>query len=158
MLKFSFMDNDSCKDKYERNLLNTYIEKNKYIKYCPSVPHCGNIVKINSDEPLDQNVICDCAMEFCFICLGDPHNPATCEMIQKWKGKSEEEYLSNKLIRESTRACPSCKKPITKNGGCNHMVGLVYSFDIFRLVHVGQNFVGFVAKNIMDTLVGPTFH
>jgi ariadne-1 len=149
------MENDLSKDKYERNLLNTYIQKNKYIKYCPSVPHCGNIVKINSDEPLDQNVICDCAKEFCFLCLGEPHNPATCEMVEKWKGKSEEEFLSNKLIRESTRPCPSCKKPIIKNGGCNHMVGPLICSNL-RLVHVGKNFVGFVEKNIMVTLVVST--
>eukprot|EP01080_Neovahlkampfia_damariscottae_P001292 gene1292-11376_t len=116
-----FIGNDMEKDRYEQILLEKYIESNKYVKYCPSKPFCGNIVKINSDEPLDQTVVCDCSLEYCFLCCEEPHKPSDCEMIKRWKSQSDKEFLSLKFLSNETRPCPKCRQPIIKNGGCNHM-------------------------------------
>ncbi|KAH9758523.1 putative E3 ubiquitin-protein ligase ARI2 [Citrus sinensis] len=37
-------------DKFDRFMLESYIEDNKRVKWCPSVPHCGNAIRIEVDE------------------------------------------------------------------------------------------------------------
>lgn len=37
------------------------------------------------------------------------------------KIKKEEEKASKKLIQETAKACPGCKRPVEKSYGCDHM-------------------------------------
>lgn len=55
-----------------------YVDDNRKVKWCPSVPHCGRAVRINSDPHVE--VTCHCGQQFCFACNDPPHTPATCEM------------------------------------------------------------------------------
>ena len=34
-------------DKYEQKLLDSYIEDNKSVRWCPSVPHCGCAIQVH---------------------------------------------------------------------------------------------------------------
>ncbi|GAU15722.1 hypothetical protein TSUD_89460 [Trifolium subterraneum] len=44
-------------EKYERFLLESYIEDNKRVKWCPSTPHCGNAIRVEGDD------LCECRDE-----------------------------------------------------------------------------------------------
>ncbi|KAK6136833.1 hypothetical protein DH2020_029428 [Rehmannia glutinosa] len=37
-------------EKFDRFLLESYIEDNKMVKWCPSIPHCGNAIRVEDDE------------------------------------------------------------------------------------------------------------
>ncbi|KAF2305872.1 hypothetical protein GH714_008518 [Hevea brasiliensis] len=43
-------------EKFDRFLLESYIEDNKMVKWCPSTPHCGNAIRIEEDECCEVNV------------------------------------------------------------------------------------------------------
>jgi hypothetical protein len=76
------------------------------------------------------------AHRFCFACgVHEPHWPATCELMESWKAKVQEEVslvgegkvgsyqdVAQQLwLRTNTRPCPKCEAPIEKVEGCNHM-------------------------------------
>jgi hypothetical protein len=52
--------------------------------------------------------------EFCSLCHDIDHGTAPCELTR--------DQASEALIAESSKPCPECTAPITKNGGCNHMI------------------------------------
>ncbi|XVE69964.1 hypothetical protein DITRI_Ditri10aG0033300 [Diplodiscus trichospermus] len=106
-------------DKFDRFLLESYIEDNKRVKWCPSVPHCGNAIRIEDDEPCE--VECPCGMQFCFSCLSEAHSPCSCLMWDLWSKKCQDESETVNWITINTKPCPKCRKPVEKNGGCNHV-------------------------------------
>ena len=79
----------------------------------------------------------DCGNDhfFCWECLGDAHEPCACADWINWQKKirqirpeelhntdSETESAVNCLwLVTNSKPCPSCKSPIQKNEGCNHM-------------------------------------
>jgi len=92
------------------------------LKYCPS-PNCSFIIlceRILKKEP----VTCGCGFIFCFKCsdfdVGD-HIPATCEQIETWLKKANEDEENLMWFKANAKKCPNCKKNIEKNGGCMHM-------------------------------------
>ncbi|ESR48151.1 hypothetical protein CICLE_v10003455mg [Citrus x clementina] len=104
-------------DKFERFLLESYIDDNRRVKWCPSVPHCGNAIQVEADELCE--VECACGFQFCFSCSSVAHSPCSCLMWELWSKKFEVESLSLNWISSHTKPCPKCCKPIEKNGGCN---------------------------------------
>jgi len=103
--------------RYKRVLLESYIEDNQRVKWCPSVPHCGNAIKVKSDEILEPE--CDCGARFCFGCGEVPHSPCTCAMWRAWGQKCQDETETSHWLNANTKPCPKCEKPVEKNGGCN---------------------------------------
>jgi ariadne-1 len=59
-----------------------------------------------------------CKTSFCFKCGGDPHEPSTCDAINDW---NLVHGSSSFWIKINAKPCPTCKVPIEKNGGCNHV-------------------------------------
>ncbi|KAL1801858.1 probable E3 ubiquitin-protein ligase ARI2 isoform X1 [Daucus carota subsp. sativus] len=104
-------------EKFERYLLESYIEDNKMVKWCPSVPHCGNAIRTEDDEFCE--VECSCGLQFCFSCLSEAHSPCSCLMWELWSKKCQLESETVTWISDNTKACPKCHKPVEKNGGCN---------------------------------------
>lgn len=47
--------------------------------------------------------------------------PATCQFVDDWIKKESSESENIKWMAINTKKCPSCNKPIEKNGGCMHM-------------------------------------
>ena len=64
--------------KFESKLLASYIEDNNLARWCPSVPHCGNAVRVESEPHCEP--VCSCGLKFCFNCCEAPHSPCTCDM------------------------------------------------------------------------------
>ncbi|CAA2988571.1 probable E3 ubiquitin- ligase ARI2 isoform X1 [Olea europaea subsp. europaea] len=99
-------------EKFDRYLLESYIEDNKMVKWCPSIPHCGNALRVENDEFCE--VECSCGSQFCFSCLSEAHSPCSCLMWEMWTKKCRDESET-----VHTKPCPKCHKPVEKNGGCN---------------------------------------
>ncbi|XVF63939.1 hypothetical protein PTKIN_Ptkin09bG0126800 [Pterospermum kingtungense] len=106
-------------EKFDRFLLESYIEDNRRVKWCPSVPHCGNAIRIEDDELCE--VECPCGMQFCFCCLSEAHSPCSCFIWELWSKKCQDESETVNWITTNTKPCPKCRKPVEKNGGCNHV-------------------------------------
>ncbi|KAJ4716447.1 RBR-type E3 ubiquitin transferase [Melia azedarach] len=104
-------------EKFDRFLLESYIEDNKMVKWCPSTPHCGNAIRVEEDEFCE--VECACGIQFCFSCLSEAHSPCSCLMWDLWAKKCRDESETVNWITVHTKPCPKCHKPVEKNGGCN---------------------------------------
>ncbi|KAL9449243.1 hypothetical protein AB3S75_011216 [Citrus x aurantiifolia] len=104
-------------DKFDRFMLESYIEDNKRVKWCPSVPHCGNAIRIEVDE--FREVECACGLQFCFRCSYEAHSPCSCYMWDLWSKKCQDESETVNYIAVHTKHCPKCQKLVEKNGGCN---------------------------------------
>ncbi|XP_072972706.1 probable E3 ubiquitin-protein ligase ARI2 isoform X2 [Typha angustifolia] len=104
-------------DRFDRFLLESYIEDNNKVKWCPSVPHCGNAIRVKGD--ICCEVECSCGLQFCFSCLSEAHSPCSCLMWELWIKKCRDESETVNWITVNTKLCPKCHKPVEKNGGCN---------------------------------------
>ncbi|KAG8368283.1 hypothetical protein BUALT_Bualt15G0029200 [Buddleja alternifolia] len=109
-------------EKFDRFLLESYIEDNKMVKWCPSIPHCGNAIRVKHDELCE--VECSCGLQFCFSCVSEAHSPCSCLMWKLWTKKCRDESETVNWITVHTKPCPKCHKPVEKNGGCN-LVGCI---------------------------------
>ncbi|KAK4256489.1 hypothetical protein QN277_009341 [Acacia crassicarpa] len=103
-------------EKFDRFLLESYIEDNRRAKWCPSVPHCGNAIRVEEEV---CEVECCCGLQFCFKCLSEIHSPCSCQMFELWANKCRDESESVNWITAHTKPCPKCHKPVEKSGGCN---------------------------------------
>uniref|UniRef100_A0A1J3CD46 RBR-type E3 ubiquitin transferase n=1 Tax=Noccaea caerulescens TaxID=107243 RepID=A0A1J3CD46_NOCCA len=103
--------------KFDRFLVESYIEDNKMVKWCPSTPHCGNAIRAEDDKLCE--VECSCGLQFCFSCLSQAHSPCSCLMWELWRKKCRDESETVNWITVHTKLCPKCCKPVEKNGGCN---------------------------------------
>ncbi|KAL6867566.1 hypothetical protein ACP4OV_015590 [Aristida adscensionis] len=104
-------------ERFERFLLESYIEDNDTVKWCPSIPHCGNAIRVKGD--IYCEVECTCGCQFCFNCSLQAHSPCSCMMWELWIKKCRDESETVNWITVNTKPCPRCHKPVEKNGGCN---------------------------------------
>ncbi|CAN7125149.1 unnamed protein product [Brassica rapa subsp. narinosa] len=104
-------------EKFDRFLVESYVDDNKLVKWCPSTPHCGNAIRKVDDD--GGEVECSCGHQFCFTCLGESHSPCSCLMWKLWTKKCEDESESVTWLTIHTRMCPKCSKPVHKTVGCN---------------------------------------
>ncbi|CAK7347658.1 unnamed protein product [Dovyalis caffra] len=104
-------------EKFDRFLLESYVEDNRRVKWCPSVPHCGNAIQVDDDVLCE--VECACGVQFCFSCSSEAHSPCSCRMWECWSKKCQDESETVNWITVHTKPCPKCHKAVEKNGGCN---------------------------------------
>ncbi|KAL4216921.1 Ankyrin repeat and IBR domain-containing protein 1 [Mactra antiquata] len=132
--------------------IKAFVDSNPNIKWCP-FPGCGRAVRLpeviegggasgvtsprHSRIPSDTSRAVDCGIGhyFCWECVGEAHEPCSCESLQKWLAEvneikpeklngteQETESAANCLwLVTNSKSCPNCKSPIQKNEGCNHM-------------------------------------
>ncbi|KAL8591046.1 hypothetical protein ACOMHN_015669 [Nucella lapillus] len=129
--------------------IKAFVDSNPDMKWCP-YPGCGRAVKLPEIDgmatscsqtrvaiPSDtsRSVDCGAAHYFCWECIGEAHEPCSCENWVKWQKKiadikpdilngteEETEMAANCLwLVTNSKPCPNCKSPIQKNEGCNHM-------------------------------------
>lgn len=86
-------------------------------------PNCKGWVVLDGNNNL-QSFICEvCSSENCLSCKAI-HPEKSCEEHKAEVKKNSDEQLTEKTIKESLEKreamlCPSCKRVITKNGGCD---------------------------------------
>eukprot|EP00899_Mesostigma_viride_P019115 jgi/Mesvir1/27204/Mv07050-RA.1 len=109
-------DSDALR-RFDRALLESYVEDNAQVKWCPSAPHCGHAVVVEGEVFCEPE--CSCGLRFCFTCGREPHSPCTCTMWEEWEAKCQGESETKNWLTANTKPCPKCHKPVEKNGGCN---------------------------------------
>ncbi|KAI8496115.1 Ankyrin repeat and IBR domain-containing protein 1 [Branchiostoma belcheri] len=133
--------------RYQQFDIKAFVETNPHIKWCP-FPGCGRAVRLPSESgtaPIGAEaqtshaVDCGNGHFFCWECLGEVHEPSSCDQWKQWQHKiteidptqvpekktevdTEAETTANCLwLVTNTKPCPKCKVYIQKNEGCNHM-------------------------------------
>jgi ariadne-1 len=71
--------------KLKKFLLNSYVQDNDHMKWCPG-KNCENVVRVTLMK--SHLVSCKCGCKFCFSCGNLPHPPATCMMMKNWEKKN----------------------------------------------------------------------
>lgn len=122
--------------------IKAFVDSNPNIKWCP-FPGCGRAVKLpdqddrNKKIPVDTSRAVDCGNGhyYCWDCLGEAHEPSSCDNWTKWfqrigeirpeeiRGTEEDTNTAANCLWlvTNSKPCPNCKSPIQKNEGCNHM-------------------------------------
>jgi ariadne-1 len=97
--------------KYQCAILNSYIEDNANVRWCPSVPCCGRAIEALDDGYCEPK--CECGLQFCFKCGLKPHSPSTCSMWQEWEAKMGDDMTNNYLKVRTTHVltCHCCSSP-----------------------------------------------
>lgn len=90
------------------------------MKWCPR-PGCTNAINNYIREGPCLVAKCICGHKFCWQCNEEAHTPATCDLVEKWKKKCEDDSETYNWIASNTKACPKCKVCIEKNDGCFQM-------------------------------------
>jgi ariadne-1 len=104
-------------------LKRSFVDDNPTVKWCP-FPGCTSAVRVERTGRQQPVACVTCGNSFCFVCCdadkGD-HNPVTCESLDAWIAKGEDESENVKWMIANTKKCPKCRSPIEKDGGCMHM-------------------------------------
>eukprot|EP00658_Telonema_sp_P-2_P019879 TRINITY_DN17819_c0_g1_i2.p1 TRINITY_DN17819_c0_g1~~TRINITY_DN17819_c0_g1_i2.p1 ORF type:complete len:938 (-),score=233.50 TRINITY_DN17819_c0_g1_i2:296-3109(-) len=111
--------------RYQYFLGKAYVEVNPCIKWC-NFPDCSYVVNGSlmthkfGDQP---TVTCGQGHQFCFDCVREPHNPASCQMVHEWEIRNADQGGDETMIwvQLHSAPCPKCGIAIQKNQGCNHM-------------------------------------
>ena len=104
--------------KYRRWLLDSYVEGQRQIKWCPKA---GCTLAVTYPGGGTKSVQCRCGHSFCFSCLEDAHAPAPCDLVQKWLQREKSDDATEIWLSARTKQCPKCEVRIEKNKACNHM-------------------------------------
>lgn len=78
------MDDADLKKKYKTFLLNSFIDSNKLMKWCPAAD-CENAVYYELGASRD--VYCECGYSFCFTCEREAHAPVDCYYLKMFLTK-----------------------------------------------------------------------
>ncbi|PAV60012.1 hypothetical protein WR25_18057 isoform B [Diploscapter pachys] len=104
---------------YEKLQINSYVETNRLLKWCPTAD-CGRAIKVQQSEA--RPVLCEsCRQRFCFGCSYEWHEPVNCRLLKLWMKKCQDDSETSNWINANTKECPKCNATIEKDGGCNHM-------------------------------------
>ncbi|CAN6236566.1 unnamed protein product [Urochloa humidicola] len=91
------------------------------VKWCPA-PGCTLAVELAAGgAAAAMDVFCECRHGFCWGCGEEAHRPVSCGTVRAWLAKNASDAESAKWVLANTKLCPSCRRPIEKNQGCNHM-------------------------------------
>ncbi|KAL8141174.1 hypothetical protein V2J09_007195 [Rumex salicifolius] len=91
-------------EKFHSFLMESYVEDNNMIKWCPSVPHCGNAIRVDDFCEVE----CSCGLQFCFSCSSEAHSPCSCIMWELWVKKCQDESETVTWLTVNTKMCPKC--------------------------------------------------
>lgn len=80
------------------------------VKWCPSVPHCGNALRVEGEPYVE--VQCTCGLMFCFNCGLEAHSPCSCDIWRRWDEKSRDESETVNWLVANTKPCPKCGKKV----------------------------------------------
>ncbi|KAJ8605138.1 hypothetical protein CTAYLR_000469 [Chrysophaeum taylorii] len=106
--------------KYKTFRIDNFITFSKELRWCPA-PNCGKVVRAGACVASVKCAPGGCGFSFCMKCGEEAHQPASCELVQQWAEKCQNESETANWILANTKRCPKCQTRIEKNQGCNHM-------------------------------------
>jgi len=95
-----------------------YFKSNALARECPYCNHRQLGLNNSKEKPEMMCENPECNKEYCFLHAG-AHAGLTCQDYEL--REAAESSQSQTLIDQSSKPCPVCKMPITKDGGCNHI-------------------------------------
>ena len=112
---------------YERIFVNSFVDDNKNVTWCPNPKACGAALLKKKDT---ISAKCQsCSFVSCLKCSLESHEPASCDDAAQWfqtLRKKDEEEKSGDGDDSSRRVkpCPNpeCKIPTEKINGCMHLI------------------------------------
>eukprot|EP01006_Ploeotia_vitrea_P041072 TRINITY_DN66483_c5_g1_i1.p1 TRINITY_DN66483_c5_g1~~TRINITY_DN66483_c5_g1_i1.p1 ORF type:complete len:663 (-),score=307.20 TRINITY_DN66483_c5_g1_i1:1279-3069(-) len=113
-----FIKDQKLLDKYKDWLLDSFVEGQRKIKWCPR-PKCNKAVEYSQGGY--RSITCGCGHTFCFSCMEEAHMPCPCDLVKKWNAKSRTDDATEIWLAARTKQCPNCQVRIEKNKACNHM-------------------------------------
>lgn len=118
-VKRIFASDKALIDKYSEFMLQALLTESDAVR-CINPTGCE--YAMIADEG-DKHIRCHlCNYEFCRECKVDWHAGSTCAQYREWEENNANGDTKNaQWLKANTRPCPSCKTPIEKNDGCNHM-------------------------------------
>jgi len=105
-------------NRYRRFFIKSFVDTSPNLDYCPA-PNCYIVHQYTTG--IRKDITCECKHKFCWRCKHISHNPCTCENIETWEQKYNDEGETVKWITVNAKKCPRCRTPIEKNQGCMHM-------------------------------------
>eukprot|EP01083_Nonionella_stella_P077534 211785_1 len=115
---FQMLLEKSLFEKYQRRLLQSFVDDNNDISWCPSAS-CARVVAFSKHK---TTVRCSCGQKFCFQCQSPAHAPSSCSNYRKWALRDKgSQNLDTKFLLEKTKPCPHCGVPTKKEGGCMYL-------------------------------------
>jgi len=114
--------------KYEMYQLRSFVEMNALTRWCPG-PGCSKIAMAGSSGFNGVATCHECTTSFCLRCGEEPHSPASCDELRRWKEKCRNESETANWIIANTKPCPKCSSRIEKNQGCNHITCQQCKYD-----------------------------
>ncbi|VDK48649.1 unnamed protein product [Anisakis simplex] len=114
----ALIKNETVKKRYRHLIINSFVECNRLLRWCPAVD-CGRVIKVTHSEA--RPVMCKCKTVFCFACGHEWHEPVNCRLLKLWLKKCSDDSETSNWISANTKECPRCQVTIEKDGGCNHM-------------------------------------
>lgn len=112
---------------WRRYFLESYVDKNKRVKWCPNPRSCSNAAQYEGPDAVEVN--CRCGFVWCFRCGHDGHRPASCSQVEAWMAKYSSTKEDSQWLIANTKPCPKCKVHIEKNQGCMHMTCVQCRFE-----------------------------
>ncbi|RCN41728.1 hypothetical protein ANCCAN_12333 [Ancylostoma caninum] len=76
-------------------------------------PQCGISLIIDTPNEFKCCVCPDCKCHFCHICLWEPHWPLSCEEMEDWSQKWDEQYLTERFLLDEGERVLRIKCPCT---------------------------------------------
>lgn len=104
--------------RYKEYQSRSFAEENRLYVWCPS-PGCEFVIVREGGTHAD--VACPAGHAFCTKCLSKPHRPASCDQSAMWVKREGDDGQNASWLLANTKPCPTCRKAIEKNQGCNHM-------------------------------------
>jgi len=103
--------NPKVLQKFERFL---QMKDDENMRECPFCEH------FQHGDPLVPEMICEkCQKKFCFFHSNAHSSEESCADFTRKSEVIERQSIST--MKKIGKQCPACKRPIQKNGGCNHM-------------------------------------
>jgi hypothetical protein len=108
----------SIVNQYKEFYCQLRIEKSDEYAKCLN-EKCNRVIVINRESTYNIS-ICECNSMICNKCRQSAHYPISCE--DEFKFRTDINLDNHKKVFDIlAKICPTCKRPIEKNGGCNHM-------------------------------------
>ncbi|UJR25225.1 hypothetical protein I4U23_006577 [Adineta vaga] len=155
---FKFVPNEIIEKCVDQNMARRYlqfdikafVDSNPNFKWCP---HSNCTLAVQSPvfdrlqsshmREFSKSVNCQNGHYFCWDCLQEGHEPASCENWKDWfdkiaeikpeelKGTEEEEEIAANCLWlvTNSKKCPNCSISIQKNEGCNHIKCVKCKYD-----------------------------